>query len=314
MKRLTAESLRGIWAAVPVSWCKDYTLDEESFRSNIRRLCTANVHGVYTTGSTGEFYALDWPEFRQLVDIMAEEMSGCAIAFQIGCNGDDTRDMLRQMEYAAERGAAGVQFVLPYWMVLTDQEVTHFFGEIAAAFPELPLVHYNNPGAKRFLIGEDYRRLLDVAPNLIGVKFSAAGSHFGELQDAVQITPSLSYFVVEDLLVSAMQLGARGSYSSVVLANPRFMLEMFAAAEAGKWAEALKMQLYLARFRRELEGAVTSLGLGGIDPVYDKGFAVASGFLGGHQRTRPPYIGWTDDGLAQVRAWLMHNYPDFIAE
>ena len=55
------------------------------------------------------------------------------------------------------------------------------------------------------------------------------------------------------------------------------------------------------------------LKLGGIDPVADKGLAVASGYFGGHQRTRPPYIGWNDAGVIQVRDWLKKHYPEFLA-
>lgn len=47
------------------------------------------------------------------------------------------------------------------------------------------------------------------------------------------MTPQLSYFVAEDLLASAMMLGARGSYSSQVCTNPAFMLTLFGHAAHG---------------------------------------------------------------------------------
>ncbi|PIX44415.1 MAG: dihydrodipicolinate synthase family protein, partial [Armatimonadetes bacterium CG_4_8_14_3_um_filter_58_9] len=62
--RLTSDTLRGIWAGVTLPWNEDYSLDEQSLRENLRRLVDARVHGIYTTGSTGEFYALDMSEFR----------------------------------------------------------------------------------------------------------------------------------------------------------------------------------------------------------------------------------------------------------
>jgi len=37
-------------------------------------------------------------------------------------------------------------------------EETHFFQELHHSCPDVPIIHYNIPRAKRFLIGEDYQR------------------------------------------------------------------------------------------------------------------------------------------------------------
>lgn len=311
--KLTAENLKGIWAGVTLSWNEDFTLDEQAFRENLRRLCASKVHGIYTTGSTGEFYVLDFSEFQSVVNITMEVVGPSGIPVQIGCCADNTRTVQRQVEYAARAGADGLQIVIPYWMELTDAEIAQYLKDVSNAAPEMPLIHYNIPRAKKFLVGMDYRRALEAAPSLIGVKFTFAGSHFGELQQSLQLTPELSYFVGEDLLVSAMQLGARGSYSSMVCTNPSFMQELFTLAETRQWDKAIKKQSHLAKFFRELGHLMDKLNLGGIDPVADKGLAVASGLFTGHQRTRAPYIGWSDTGVVQVRAWLKEHYPEFLA-
>jgi N-acetylneuraminate lyase len=311
--KLTAATLKGPWAGVTLSWNEDYSFDEVSFRANLRRLASFDVPGIYTTGSTGEFYALDWPEFQRMVDVFMEEIGPTGKPTQIGCCADDTRDVLRMVEYAAKKGAGGAQIVLPYWMELTEREMLQYFKDVSSAVPELPLIHYNIPRAKRFLTGPDYLRILEVAPNLIGVKFTFAGNNFGTLQHALQLTPNLSYFVAEPYLISCMMLGARGSYSSVVCTNPHFMLKMFALGEARRWEEALEMQGTLVAFFRRLEQVAEEWGLGLMDPVADKGLGVASGLLAGHQRTRPPYIGWSDEGVRKVRAWLKQEYPQLVA-
>ena len=41
--------------------------------------------------------------------------------------------------------------------------------------------------------------------------------------------------------------------------------------------------------------------------------AVASGLFVGHQRTRPPYIGWPDHVIVAVREFLQEKYPELIA-
>ena len=313
MGRLTAETLHGIWAGVTMAWDGSDALDVDSYVTNTEAMCEAGVHGVYTTGSTGEFYALDFDEFRQMVDIQCDVCGRCNKPLQIGCNSDNTREALRYLEYVAGKPEVGAaQVAVPYWMELSDRELLQFFQDLYSACPDLPLVHYNVPRAKRFLTGPDYLRVLEVAPSLIGVKFTFAGSHFGDLQDALLMTPQLSYFVGENLLASAMMLGARGCYSSLICTDPDFMLAMYDHAASRRWEEAIEMQKLSQEFLTDCFHFIQARGEDMSDPVFDKGLGVASGCLAGSQRTRAPYIGWSDETVAALKQWLRHNYPMFL--
>jgi dihydrodipicolinate synthase/N-acetylneuraminate lyase len=232
---------------------------------------------------------------------------------QIGCCSDATAKALRMLEYASRKPEVGAaQVTLPYWMELTDREVLRFFQDLFRACPDMPLVHYNIPRAKRYLHAADYRRILEVAPTLIGVKYTFAGSHFGRLQENLALTPELSYFIGEDLLASGMMMGVRGSYSSLVSTNPAFMLLMHQQCERGRWPEAIAMQKGVAAFYRDLDAWLGERGEGGIDPVVDKGLSVAAGFFVGSQRCRPPYIGWSDETVGELRELLRQRYPEFL--
>lgn len=312
MNRLSAETVRGIWAGVTMTWDQNDRFDEVSYAANIKRMINAKVHGIYTTGSTGEFYALDYDEFCRMVDIQADLCGSAGMPLQIGCCSDATHKTLRLVEYAASKKAVGaVQVVMPYWMELNNRELLQFFKNLYDICPEMPLVHYNIPRAKQFLKGPDYLRILEVAPNLVGVKFTFAGTNFGALQDAIMMTPQLSYFVGENLLVSAMQLGARGCYSSLVMTDPRYILKMYAKTQEGLWTEALEMQRHVSKFFSDIEAFVEGLNEGTSDPVFDKGLAIASGCILGNQRCRLPYIGWSDEAVEKVQDWLQVNYPEF---
>jgi dihydrodipicolinate synthase/N-acetylneuraminate lyase len=313
MSRLTARDLHGIWAGITMSWDEQDRFDEASYRANTEGMCKAGVHGLYTTGSTGEFYAIEFDEFRRMVDIQAEICGRYKMPLQIGCCADSTRKVLQFLEYAASKPqVGGAQVAIPYWMEVTDRELVQYFKDLHRACPDLPLIHYNIPRAKRFLTGPDYRRLLDMLPNLIGVKFTFAGSHFGQLQEAILLTPQLSYFVAENLLVSAMMLGARGSCSSLIATNPPFMLKLYEHAAKGRWAEAMAMQQTADRFFAAAAAFIESRGEGLIDPVFDKGLAVAAGCVVGSQRTRAPYLGWSDETVRAMREWLQRHYPQLI--
>ena len=313
MDRLTAKQVRGIWAGITMCWDEKYRFDTAMYARNIERILQEKVHGLYTTGSTGEFYAIEFDEFKQMVDIISELCGKAGMPLQIGCCSDATAKTIKMLEYAAGKEAVGgVQVNIPYWMQLTDRELIQFFKDLYNACPDMPLIHYNIPRTKRFLTGPDYLRIKEVAPNLIGSKFTYAGAYFGELQNAIMMTPDISYFVGENLLVSCMQIGARGCYSSVVCTNPEITLDMYRKAAAHNWDEAIQLQKKIVRFMNDFFSFIEKRDEGSIDPVGDKGMAVASGCVLGHQRCRPPYIGWSDDTVKEARIWLKQNCPDFL--
>lgn len=313
MERLIADDVRGIWAGILMSWDEHGNFDEESYRTNTERTMKANVHGVYTTGSSSEFYALNYEEFCLMVDIQNEICGKNNMPLQIGCSADNTRKTIKLLEYANSKpNVGGVQVVIPYWMKLNDRELVQFFKDLNTACPEMPLIHYNIPRSKRFLNGKDYKRILDVAPNLIGVKYGFAGSNFGQLQNDIMETPNLSYFVGEPLLASGMMIGARGAYSAIVNTNPKVMPSLYEHAANGRWEKAINGQKEIARFIGDLVKFMGDREEGVIDPVIDKGMAVASGYYTGSQRTRPPYIGWSDETIVCFRKWMQEKYPQFI--
>src|SRR3977135_15205 len=113
--RLTADNLRGIWAGITLSWDDKDRFDEASYRTNTEAMCRAGVHGLYTTGSTGEFYAIELDEFRRMVDIQVEICGRHKMPLQIGCCADSTRKVIRMLEYVADKPeVGGAQVAVPY--------------------------------------------------------------------------------------------------------------------------------------------------------------------------------------------------------
>ena len=83
---LTREQLKGMWVSVPTEWDEDGDFDERTFRDQVAMLIDAEPHGLFTTGTTGEFYALDWEEFRAVTDAFLAETAG-RIRVQVGGAG-----------------------------------------------------------------------------------------------------------------------------------------------------------------------------------------------------------------------------------
>ncbi len=82
--------LHGVYAAVPTAWDNQGRFDAATFRENLARLIDAGVHGVYTTGTDGEWYALEFDEFCRMVDAFAAEVVDRAVGSQVGCTWINT--------------------------------------------------------------------------------------------------------------------------------------------------------------------------------------------------------------------------------
>ncbi len=311
--RLTKETLKGMWAGITLSWDEDYQLDEATFRENLRRMVAARAHGIYVFGSTGEFYAVDDDEFRRIVDILVEEVRPSGIPTQAGCHGLATRQVIEKLKYAQSAGVGGAQVLLPGWMKLTEGEIVKFWADISRAVPDLPLISYNVSRTNWYLYGEQFRQIMDVAPNLIGIKWSGSPElNMDRLQQAVALTPELAHFVGEPRLLQAMRFGITGCYSAWVMMHPELSIRMFDLAEQGQWEEAEAIHRQWTEVTDFIGGMCEEFDLGGMDPVVDKGCVVLSGFLTGHQRCRPPYIGWPDEAMRVMQARMREKFPEFM--
>ena len=122
---LSRDQLQGMWVSVPTEWDEYGEFDEKTFRDEIALIITAGAHGVYTTGSTGEFYALDWEEYKIITDAFIAETLD-KIPIQIGANWFNTRDTIRRVKYARDKGAGAAQICFPPWMSMRTENYDQF--------------------------------------------------------------------------------------------------------------------------------------------------------------------------------------------
>jgi dihydrodipicolinate synthase/N-acetylneuraminate lyase len=306
---LTRETLVGPWAGLPVAWTERDEVDEQAYRADVARCCAAGVPGVYTGGTTGEFYAMEFDEFRMVARATVEECRAHGTPAMVGCSSTYTLGAIRRAAFAAEIGADAVQVALPFWMEVDDRQVVPFFEEVAAETGDMALSVYETLRAKRKLTIDQHRGIRDAAPRYLMVKANA-GTEGTTAEGCAALSDFINVFVSETLWPTLGPHGACGCCSAMVYWNPRLVLEAWSLLRKKQWerlAEAVEPFEALHKFLFDEFGA-----RGFTDTAFDRLGGVAGGFLKTSLRSRGPYPSATEDDVRKLRQWYAENLPQML--
>lgn len=247
-----------------------------ALRENIRRWLEHPVLGVVIGGSTGEAVLLDREERRAAV-AAARGVISEAHLLVAGTGAESTRRTLRLTLDAAEAGADAVLVQPPafYRSAMTPGVLRDHYRAVADTSP-VPVVLYQVP--LRFstlelsagLVGE-----LSEHPNVVGIKDSR-----GDLEKLAEyVTGTRDDFQVlvgnGAKLYASLEIGAVGGILGVANLVPGWAGEIVEAFQAGRSAEAGRMQERVGPLHNEIVGrwgvpgvkhALDLLGLEGGDP------------------------------------------------
>ena len=160
----------GPMPALTTPFRDDSTIDEAAFASNVDRLFEAGATGMVAAGCTGEFWALTLAERSQLARAAAAAARGHGPVI-VGTGAIREGEVVDQIHAAKEAGADGA-LVLPPWFVrLSDRELTRHF-ETVDAQSVLPLVLYNIPGNAGNAIGPSLADRLADLDRVVAIKES----------------------------------------------------------------------------------------------------------------------------------------------
>jgi 4-hydroxy-tetrahydrodipicolinate synthase len=305
-EQLTRDNLHGVWAAIATPFRDDDRFDSGILRENMRRLHAAGVHGIYTMDSDGEFYAIEWEEFKEIVTVFADEGQRLGVPSQVGVTWCNTEGMLDRLRYTADCGVLGAHVGHPFFMPMTRASYRAFWEDVRDAVPErFALIHYNTPRVHNYQYGPDYAVLQREIPNLIGTKH--VGADFPEFLTLIADAPQLRHFASEHAFTPYTMFGARGVHSSFANFNARYMVAWYDELCAGRWDLAKHRQQRLHAFKR----AATILHEdGNLHGIYGKALAACSSFLVPNNRTRRPYLPVREETIARFRRIVDEQFPD----
>jgi len=308
---LDRTTIRGPWAGLPVAWSDDDRFDERRYRRAVSHCCAAGVPGVYTGGTTGEFYAMEFDEFKEVATATVEECHNHGVPAMIGCTSTYTRGAARRAEFAATIGADAIQVALPFWMEVPASEVVAFFSEVSAASDFLPLSIYETSRAKRVLTFDEHRAIADAVPTYMMVKANY-GTLGATAEGCAALSAIVNVFVGEDRWLELAPFGAAGCCSSLVYWNPRIILNQWSRIQRRQWQAAESLDVKMRNVHEFLHERFGERGF--TDTTYDRLGAIACGFPGITLRNRGPYPSADAQDVEVLRRWLQEHFSEMLEQ
>jgi dihydrodipicolinate synthase/N-acetylneuraminate lyase len=295
MKPLTASEIYGNWATLLLPIQADDSIDFGALAAELDHFLAAQVNGIYSNGTAGEFYTQTEAEFDRISELLATKCEPAGMPFQIGLSHTSAQIALDRLRRSRGLRPSAFQVTLPDWSPPSLPEIIAFLSRMAAEAAPIPLVLYNPPHAKRKLTPPEWLTLAEAIPGLVGLK--VAGGDDDWYTAMKPVLARLSVFIPGHLLAEGISRGAHGAYSNVACLSP---------AGAKRWADLCLRDLPAARalgrrinvfWQAQIAPIITRDGMGNM--AADKAAAVAGGWLPGLEpRLRWPYR-WADPALCR---------------
>ena len=298
---------QAILVSCEAPWDERERLLEDVFRREVR-MVLAHFNHLYIFGTAGEGHAVDTARFQQLVQIFHEETRGPDIHPMVGVIGLSTANIVERIAFAYATGFRVFQISLPSWGALNNHELLTFFRDVCGSFPDAQFLHYNLPRTKRMLEGADYRRLIDLIPNLVATKNTGGG--LDRAANLMTHAPELQHFFGEANFPHGCLYGECALLSSFGPMSPHKAKALF---EAGRRGDLPTMFALQKEFHDMLHGLLGPLlAEGRIDGAYDKLLVRLGGLEEMPLRLLSPYQGFSEEQYQTCKRILHEQFPTFL--
>jgi len=224
-------------------------LDILALRSNTEFLVENARHGplvLTPLGSTGEFYALNFEEYKKIVNTVIDASNG-KIPVIVGAAQAGTKVTIEYAKYAQDAGADGVQIVLPYYHPVNEEGLFLHYKQICESL-DIGIVIYNNPDvSKLYMRPQLLKKLVEECDNIVAIKentpfIPTLYQHIVLSGDKVAIYQGRG----EWWYAATAHLGVKGYVSSYANFMPKLCLELL---NAGKVLDVTQLKRFMNMLR-----------------------------------------------------------------
>ena len=231
---------KGLGIALVTPFKTDGSIDYEALKRLIEYQTDNGADFLCILGTTSESPCLDQEERAEIKRFVVEVNQG-RLPVLMGCGGNNTRAVVKELQSFDLRGVDGILSVCPYYNKPSQEGLYRHFKMIADNCP-LPVVLYNVPGRTGInLKSQTTIRLANDCRNIVAVK--EAGGSLEQVDEIIKNKPS--HFDVlsgDDALTFPMiASGAAGVISVIGNALPREFSRMIRLEFNGEYEPARKI-------------------------------------------------------------------------
>jgi 4-hydroxy-tetrahydrodipicolinate synthase len=249
---MAALDLSGTYTALATPFSASGTeIDWASYEKLLDAQVRGKVTGVVPCGTTGESPTLSEAEQREVVQRTVKAVGGRALVVA-GTGTNDTKKTIELTRSAFEAGADGAMLVIPYYSKPSQEGLIRHITLVAQAVSG-PLVIYNIPGRSSVELSvESLLRILDLCPNVVGLKDASGGLMYCQ-ELLARSGDRISVLSGDDpLTLPLLSVGARGVISVTSNMLPRAVGDVIDDFAAGRTAAARAKHLALFPVHRAL--------------------------------------------------------------
>ncbi|AWW28837.1 dihydrodipicolinate synthase family protein [Echinicola strongylocentroti] len=249
-------------------------VDIQGVEKLVEHLISGGVHGVFILGTTGEFSSLDIAQKKELIASTCKFVNG-RIPVLVGVTDVCLQGCIELSKFAERSGAYAVVAAPPYYMGIDQEELYHFYEQLANSIP-LPLFLYNMPSHTKVSIDVETAVALSKHKKIIGLKDSSAnGSYFQSLQFNFNDQPDFVLMVgPEEMLAETVLMGGYGGVCGGANLFPKLYVKLYQAAVENNIDEIIRLQKLVMSISQKIYQH------GGYKSSYLKGLKTSLSFLG----------------------------------
>ena len=232
---------KGLGVALITPFTKEGNVDFVALRRLFDYQLSNGVDFICILGTTAETPTLSVEERQQIKELAVEKVNG-QVPILMGCGGNNTAGIVKQIKTGDFDGIDGILSVCPYYNKPSQEGLYQHFKAIASAAESrnLSVVLYNVPGRVGVnMTAETTLRLANECENIVAIK--EASGNFTQIDDIIKNKPANFDVISGDdgITFPLITLGAVGVISVIGNALPKEFSRMVRLALNGDYQNAL---------------------------------------------------------------------------
>ncbi|SEJ84171.1 4-hydroxy-tetrahydrodipicolinate synthase [Propionispira arboris] len=229
--------IEGVWLPIITPFLNDH-VDFPALKKMVEHYIDKGIYGFMPLATTGEIPTIDELEYEEIIAQIVEYVNGRVPIF-VGCGGNDTRRLVKQLKIVEKYKVNGILSVCPFYNRPSQEGIYEHFRKISEA-TDLDIVLYNIPYRTGINMENETIYRLAELKNIIGLKDSC-GDTKQSMQLLLNRPENFSVLTGEDcFFYNSLALGGNGGIMASAHIETEKFIALYAAMKNNDHHAAMK--------------------------------------------------------------------------